>query len=269
MPEGDTIRYSAGRVGDVLTGNVPDAIETHRRFAADRWPERLAGRAVESVDAVGKYLLIRFAGGWTILAHQRLSGSWRVLPASARASGRAWLTIRRGERQAVQLGGPVVELLHDARVRSDRRLTLLGPDLVAPGEFDKDEYVRRLRAGDPDRPFGDALLDQRVLAGIGNLWKCEACFAAEISPWRPARSVSDADAVRTVELIRLPMQQSANDGNQSRHRRVCSLAAARARAAARPRGSRSAARATATGRRTGASGAALRRHAMTSCTRNG
>ena len=224
MPEGDTIRYWASRVGEALTGHVPDAIATHPRFARDRWPERLAGRLVESVDAIGKYLLIRFEGGWTILAHQRLSGSWRVLPASARASGRAWLTIRRGDRQAVQLGGPVVELLHDARVRSDRRLTLLGPDLVAPGEFDEDEYLRRLRAGEPERPFGDALLDQRVLAGIGNLWKSEACFAAGISPWRPARTVSDADAVRTVELIRPLMQQSATDGNQSRHRRVYALA---------------------------------------------
>ena len=80
MPEGDTLHYAALRVGSVLTGHVPDAVETpHPRFGRDRWPERLAGRRVEGVEALGKHLLIRFEGGLVIHSHLRMTGAWRVI----------------------------------------------------------------------------------------------------------------------------------------------------------------------------------------------
>src|SRR5687768_6714452 len=110
MPEGDTIHFAANRIRPVLEGHVPDALETpHPRFARDRWPERLQGRAVRSVDAHGKHLFLRFDGGLTIHSHLRMSGSWRVrdLPPPAPPQGRgdhhvqwprsprsAWLRIR-------------------------------------------------------------------------------------------------------------------------------------------------------------------------------
>ena len=84
MPEGDTIHYAANRIRPVLEGHVPDALETpHPRFGRDRWPERLAGRAVRSVDAYGKHLFLRFEGGLTIHSHLRMTGSWRVLDRGA------------------------------------------------------------------------------------------------------------------------------------------------------------------------------------------
>ena len=95
MPEGDTIHYAANRIRPVLEGHVPDALETpHPRFGRDRWPERLAGRAVRSVDAHGKHLFLRFEGGLTIHSHLRMTGSWRVV--TARARGRPRSRARRG-----------------------------------------------------------------------------------------------------------------------------------------------------------------------------
>jgi endonuclease VIII len=220
VPEGDTIHYAAGRIRPVLEGHVPDEIATpHPRFGRDRWPERLAGRAVRSVDAHGKHLFLRFDGGLTIHSHLRMTGSWRVLDADRAPSPAAWLVIRRDGRQVVQVRGPVLELMTDSRTRLDRRIAGLGPDILAP-EFDYERFLRRLREDDPTRPIGDAVLEQRTVAGIGNLWKVEACFEAGIDPWRPAGSVTDEEAVAIVDAARPRMQQSARDGNQTRHRRV-------------------------------------------------
>src|SRR4051794_893279 len=85
VPEGDTIHHAANRIRPVLAGRVPEAIRTpHQRFARDRWPERLAGRAVEAVEAHGKHLFLRFEGDLTIHSHLRMTGSWRVHPDGAR-----------------------------------------------------------------------------------------------------------------------------------------------------------------------------------------
>ena len=88
MPEGDTIHYAANRIRPVLAGHVPDELATpHPRFARAGWPERLAGRAVTSVDAHGKHLFLRFEGGLTIHSHLRMTGSWRVLERRPRRRG--------------------------------------------------------------------------------------------------------------------------------------------------------------------------------------
>jgi len=219
MPEGDTIHYAANRIRPVLEGHVPDEIATpHRRFERDRWPERLAGRAVKAVDARGKHLLLRFEGGLTIHSHLRMTGAWRVLAGGARAS-RVWLRIRRGDRDVLQLNGPVLELMTDSRTRIDPRIAGLGPDIVAP-EFDEAAFLRRLREDDPTRPIGDALLDQRTIAGIGNLWKAEGCFAARIDPWRATGRVSDEEVLSIVAETRPRMQRSALDGHQKRFQRI-------------------------------------------------
>ena len=218
MPEGDTIHYAAGRMRPILAGRVPDELVTpHPRFGADRWPERLGGRAVTAVDAVGKHLFVRFEGGLTIHSHLRMTGSWRVLDRGRARPRSAWLALRRGEREVVELNGPVLELMTESRARFDQRLAALGPDILAP-EFDEARFLRRLREDDPTRPIGDALLDQRTIAGIGNLWKSEGCFAAGIDPWRPAGRVTDEEALAIVRECRPRMQQSALDGMQDAHR---------------------------------------------------
>jgi endonuclease-8 len=144
-----------------------------------------------------------------------------VLDATAtrwpRARRRAWLTIRRGDSMVVQFDGPVLELITEGRRRFDRRLAMLGPDIIAE-DFDEETFLERLREDDPTRPIGDALIDQRIIAGIGNLWKIEGCFAAGIDPWRRTGEVSDEEALAIVETTRPRMQESARDGMQDRFR---------------------------------------------------
>ena len=185
MPEGDTIHYAANRIRPILLGHVPDEVATpHPRFRMDRWVQKLEGRAVRSVDAHGKHLFLRFEGGLTIHSHLRMTGSWGTYLRGERwrrSPRRAWLVLRRGTGEVVQFDGPILDLMTESRTRFDRRITSLGPDIIKP-DFDEDEFVRRLRHDDPTRPIGDALLDQRTIAVIGNLWKVEGCCLEWIEP---------------------------------------------------------------------------------------
>jgi endonuclease-8 len=200
----------------VLEGHVPDAIATpHPRFGRDRWPERLAGRAVRAIDAHGKHLFLRFEGGLVIHSHLRMTGAWRVRPAGRPPPRSAWLVIRRGDQEVLQLRGPVLELMTESRTRFDQRLAALGPDILAP-ELDEAAFLRRLRADDPSRPIGDALLDQRTIAGIGNVWKAEGCFAAGVDPWRATGEVTDAEALAIVRACRPRMQRSVAGAHEPR-----------------------------------------------------
>jgi endonuclease VIII len=224
MPEGDTIHHAARLIRAVLEGHVPDAIGTpHPRFGRDGWPQRLTGRRVDAVEAVGKHLLLHFEGGLVIHSHLRMTGMWRVLrsgerwPRSPRA---AWLVIRRGGREVVQFNGPVLELMTEARIRTDPRIAGLGPDLVAGRPFDESRFLRRLREDDPTRTLGDALMDQHIVAGIGNFWKSEGCWLARIDPWRRIGTVTDEEALAVVRGLRPLMQRSADDGVQSRFRSI-------------------------------------------------
>ncbi|HVE68993.1 MAG TPA: DNA-formamidopyrimidine glycosylase family protein, partial [Solirubrobacteraceae bacterium] len=188
MPEGDTIHYAANRMRPLLVGRAPDVSTPHQRFAMDDWPGRLSGRAVRSVDPHGKHLFLRFEGDLTLHSHLRMGGKWGVYRHGERwrrARRRAWLVIRTGSHEVVQFDGPVLELMTESRSRFDQRLAALGPDILAP-ELDEPGFLRRLREDDPTRGIGDALADQRNLAGIGNIWKSESCFLARVDPWRKA-----------------------------------------------------------------------------------
>jgi len=223
MPEGDTIHYAANRIRPLLEGAVPDELRTpHPRFRADRWPQRLAGRAVTSVDAHGKHLFLRFEDDLVIHSHLRMTGSWGTYRAGQRwrrSPRRAWFVARARDGEVVQFDGPVLELLTAARARARSDIAGLGPDILAD-ELDEGEFLRRLRRDDPTRPIGDALLDQRTIAGIGNLWKAEGCHLAQIDPWRATGMVSDDEALAIVRATRPRMQQSALDGMQDRFRVV-------------------------------------------------
>jgi endonuclease-8 len=205
MPEGDTILRAARRMRPVLEGAVPDEIRTPQpRHARDCWPERLAGRRVERVDTHGKHLFVRFEGGLALHSHLRMTGAWAVHPPGARwrrSPRRAWLVLRARGHEVVEFDGPVLELMTDGRTRFDRRLAMLGPDVLAPA-FDAPGFLGRLRAEDPARALGDALLDQRVVAGIGNIWKAEGCWGAGVDPWRPLREVSDDEALAVIGDLR-------------------------------------------------------------------
>lgn len=223
MSEGDTIHHVAGRIRAVLQGRVPNEILTpHPRHRAASWPRRLGGRSVSSVDAHGKHLFLRFEGDLTLHSHLRMTGLWAVYGPGIgwrRAISRAWLVLRSDGRDVVEFDGPVLELMSESRVRSDPRIAALGQDVLGE-RFDMERFLGRLRSNDPARPIGDVLLDQRTVAGIGNVWKAELCFAAGIDPWRPLAAVSEEEAVSLVDLARERMRESARVGLSARPRAV-------------------------------------------------
>lgn len=224
MPEGDTIRYAVNRMRPVLEGHVPQEVVTPQaRHAMDRWPQRLDGRAIQAIDAHGKHLFVRFEGDLTLHSHLRMTGAWAVYPRGRRwrrSPHRAWLVLRTPTHEVVEFDGPVLELMTESRTRFDPRLNGLGPDILAEPRFDSRRFLRRLREDDPTRGIADALLDQRTVAGIGNLWKAESCWAAEIDPWRAVAKISDDEALAIIERVRPLMQESARTGDQDRHRHV-------------------------------------------------
>jgi endonuclease-8 len=215
MPEGDTIHTAARRVAAALVDQPIESIATPQpRHALDRWPDRLDGAGVRSVDAHGKHLFVRFDNDLTLHSHLRMGGSWGVYPKGGRwhrGAHRAWLVIKTERAEVVQFDGPVLELMTDSRTRFDNRLTALGPDILGD-ELDEQDFLRRLRSDDPTRGVGEALLNQRIIAGIGNIWKSEGCYLARIDPWRKVADVSDDEALAIVRADRPLMQLSVKQG---------------------------------------------------------
>jgi endonuclease VIII len=198
MPEGDTVWRAARQLQAALAGRSL----TRTDFRVPRYAGlNLAGRTVGEVVSRGKHLLIRVEPGLerpavTVHTHLRMDGSWRIRPASVPPSRdhRVRLVLANQEWQAVGYLLGVVEVLPAAR--EDQAVGHLGPDLLGP-DWDEAEAVRRL-AAEPGRPIGVALLDQRNLAGIGNLYKAEVLFLRGLSPWRPVGSAGDLAAVTSL-----------------------------------------------------------------------
>jgi len=210
MPEGDSLHRAAGRL-QVLTGQRIEVETPHPRAAAKGLAERLNGRTLENVEAVGKHLLLRFEGGLVLRSHLRMTGRWRVEPKGARRVGRPWLVLRGDEVEAVLWNGPVLELAKDSG-----RLAHLGPDILDRPP-DLDAMIDRFRAEPPTRPVGDALLDQRLVAGIGNLWKAESLWHARVSPWRRLAEVTDAELRATLDAAARRMRAGVDGARPLRH----------------------------------------------------
>lgn len=200
MPEGDSLRRAAASL-QALVGQRVEVETPHPRAAVKRLPERLDGRVLERVDAVGKNLLLRFEGDIVLRSHLRMTGRWRVEPRGTRRSGMPWLVLRGREHEAVLWNGPVLELVTQCYL-PDRAPDILDepPDLEA--------MLGRLRAAPQDREVGDALLDQRLVAGIGNLWRAEALWQARVSPWRELGDVSDEELLATLRAAHELMRES-------------------------------------------------------------
>lgn len=183
MPEGDSLHRAAARLR-ALVGEHVEAESPHPRGRLTGVAAAVDGRLLESVEALGKNLLLHFEGGITVRSHLRMTGRWRVQPRGSLRAGRPWLVLRGGVWEAVQWNGPVLTL-DAAPVRR------LGLDLL--GDADLSAMVERARRTDPGRLLGEVLLDQRLVAGIGNLWLAELLWQARISPWLPLGEVTDAE----------------------------------------------------------------------------
>jgi endonuclease VIII len=207
MPEGDAL-HRAARQLQVLVGQSVEVEAPHPRAQAAQVAERLDGRRLLGVEAVGKNLLFRFEGGYVLRSHLRMTGRWRVVARGAQRTGLPWLVLRGAEREAVLWGGPVLELHRRGVMR-------LGADILAePPDFE--HMSAAFRAEDQTRAVGDALLDQRLVAGIGNIWKAEALWAARVSPWRLLRDVSDEELRAVLGEANRLMRGSVDTGRAPR-----------------------------------------------------
>jgi endonuclease-8 len=183
MPEGDSVHRAAQRLR-VLQGEIVAAESPHPRAAVLGIAERIDGRRLERVEARGKNLLLTFEGGVVVRSHLRMHGRWQVQPVARPVLGKPWLILRGREWKAVQRNGPILEI-------GARRIARLGPDIMdSPPALG--EMLERFRRTDQGRELGEALLDQCLVAGIGNKWKAEALFEASLSPWTKLREVPDS-----------------------------------------------------------------------------
>jgi endonuclease-8 len=183
MPEGDTIFRTAESLRRWLGGREVTAARC-TRSGVDA--ARLVGTTVEAVDARAKHLLMRFSGDLVLHTHMRMTGSWHVYPTGERwrkPAHQARFVVETGPRLAVCFNAPVVELLTPAAERAHGSLRRLGPDVLAPAPIAATELHRRTAARAGASPtVGELLLDQQVISGIGNIYRCESLFLCRVDP---------------------------------------------------------------------------------------
>jgi endonuclease VIII len=209
MPEGDSIHRVAQRL-QTLVGEQLEVETPHPRARVTGVAGRLDRRRLLGVEAVGKNLLLRFEDGLVLRSHLRMKGRWQVIERNGTSTrrGMPWLVLRGASAEAILWHGPVLEL-DDTRVRS------LGPDILADPP-DLDQMVERLRAADQNLAIGEAVLDQRLVAGIGNMWRAEALWRAQVSPWARLGAVSDNDLRSLLTEAAQLMRRSLDSGLRQR-----------------------------------------------------
>ena len=193
MPEGDTIHRVARILGRELTGRKMTSLSLDDRGEV----AELAGRLVEGIEPVGKHMFIHLEGGWSVRIHLGMKGSWRRLHVRQRRPTNATVTVVVGKTAYVCSGAYRAETVRTDAARRHPKVARLGPDLLAePPEID--EAVRRARhPARADREIGDLVLDQRVAAGIGNIYKSEVLFECGIHPRTPVGQL-EPEQVRAV-----------------------------------------------------------------------
>ncbi|HKC19918.1 MAG TPA: DNA-formamidopyrimidine glycosylase family protein [Candidatus Dormibacteraeota bacterium] len=206
MPEGDTIFRTAERLRDALQGKRvigarPDSLR------------RLTGTTVSDVKPVGKHLMIRFDNGLALHTHMRMRGVWQVFPRGQQARRPDWqlkALLETEDLVAACFSAPVVELIRDESAHVGH----LGPDILS-ADWAVDEVVKRARKLS-DRTIGEVLLDQRVTAGIGNVYRCEALWARKVNPFRSASALTDEELAAVFIAARDAMRANLDGGVRRR-----------------------------------------------------
>lgn len=218
MPEGDTIYRVAKTLHLALAGRQVTEFRTvlPQLARVDR-DTPIAGRSVIEVESRGKHLLIHLSGDLILHSHMRMNGSWHIY-----RPGEKWR--RRGDDMRVVIGNrewhaigfslPVAEFFAASEAARRRELEELGPDLLA-GDFDRGEAMRRFRAR-PGVEIADALLNQHILAGIGNVYKSEILFVCRVSPFRRVADVSDEELDRILDCARRQLRANVIEADRMR-----------------------------------------------------
>jgi endonuclease-8 len=192
MPEGDTIFRTARSLRTWLEGREITAARSRTRQAP---LHRVIGQRVTEVEARAKHLLVRFDNGDVLHTHMQMTGAWHVYSRGDRWKKPGWqaaVVLEADDHVAVCFNAPVVELLRDREVEAHPAIAGLGPDVLKP-PVDLDEVHRRAATRPPDLTIGELLLDQRVVSGIGNIYRCEALYGRGIDPWTPRAALGDDD----------------------------------------------------------------------------
>jgi endonuclease-8 len=215
LAEGDTIMRAAKRLDGVLSGREVGVTAPNPRGQA-AGVESLDGGRVQGVESRGKHLLVHFDDGRVLHSHLGMNGSWHVYERGSRwnrPQGSAWVVISADGTDVAEFGGPTLRVIDAARLKADPTLARLGPDIL-DDDFTVMAGVESLRKGERTVGIGEALLDQRRIAGIGNIFKSEGCFAAAISPWHWLGEVEDDELAHVVRSTRELMREAVESGRQ-------------------------------------------------------
>jgi endonuclease-8 len=217
VPEGQVSHRNAIRFTAALVGHELTRVEAPEpRLTAQRIPERLAGDRVTGAEAVGKHHLLRFESGRVLHSHLMMSGVWRLMPAGRPPRpGGLFLALWTARHVASLYRCPNVRLLEPGEPLP-RGLRATGPDLLDPAVDPGAAAGARLGRVEPTRQVGDALMDQRIVSGIGNVYKSETCFLTGIDPWRPVGSLSDEEATALGATASRLLAEGVADGGPIR-----------------------------------------------------
>lgn len=207
MPEGDSIAKAAARLRPVLTGK--EVVSVYGTAPQVRvHSSRLLGGRVAGVRTLGKHLIIDFEEGLSIRVHLGMPGRWSVIPSHRPVPGSARLCLSTDEHHVCCFAAPTVDVARTPAI--DRMIAHLGPDLLDHG-FDPARFVERARTR-AAQPVGNVLLDQRVVAGIGNVYKSEVLFLAGVHPETPVGAIDDARMLAIAELAQRLLQLNVRAG---------------------------------------------------------
>jgi endonuclease-8 len=218
MPEGDNIFRASERLRAALAGRPVTSFRTVlpqlQRIHDDR---PVTGRMVEQVRSVGKNLLMHFSGDLILRTHMLMSGSWHLY-----RPGERWrrpgadmrIVIANAEFEAVGFTIPVAEFLSPRDLERHPQMVKIGPDLLAD-RFDRDDARQRLRSR-PELEIADALLLQRLIAGVGNVFKSEICFESGVVPFRRVRDVTDDEMERILDVAEQQLRLNVSGRSSSR-----------------------------------------------------
>jgi endonuclease-8 len=210
MPEGDTIFRAARTLNRALAGKVVTKFETQLAYLARvDYDTPITGRTIEKVESAGKWLRIYLSDDLILVTHMLMSGSWHIY-----RPGESWKRSRTQMRVAlytsdfvaVAFSVPIAEFHTAATLERHRSVQKLGPDVLAP-EFDEDEAIRQLRTR-PDLEVGVAVLRQHLVAGMGNVFKSEVCFASRVNPFRLVGSLNSGELQALMQNARRFLQNN-------------------------------------------------------------
>lgn len=214
MPEGQVAHHNALWLAELAGAPVTRVESAEPRAALHRFSSRLAGDTIRAARAVGKHHLLEFASGRVLHSHLRMSGSWRRFAPDRRPPRRGlWLALHTDCGVAALYRCPQVRLL-EAHEPLPAPIAALGPDLLAESTDPVAATLDALRGVDQDLPIGEVVLDQRVLAGIGNAYRAEALFVLGINPWRPVAEVDGTDRAELGAALAGMLADGVRDGGR-------------------------------------------------------